>query len=89
MSNLASGMNIDENYSRSMDFDNEEPSLDINEEQDREDKKEGLEQINVQELTGQVLKVCNILREKNHQAKMLFKKTGVVCGARYGANAVN
>lgn len=63
--------------------------MDEDELRDKENKREGLEQINVKELTGEVLKVCNILRDKNHKSKMLFKKTGIVCGARYGANAVN
>lgn len=56
---------------------------------DRENKKEGLEEIEVQELTLKILKYCNVIRDKKEESKMLLRKTGVVCGAKNGAAAVN
>jgi hypothetical protein len=35
------------------------------------------------------MKLCNINRDKNYGSKMLFKKTGIVCGAREGSSNVN
>ena len=32
--------------------------------------------------------MCNVVRDKNYGSKNLFKKTGVVCGARGGASNV-
>jgi hypothetical protein len=43
---------------------------------------------NVPEITGSVLKVCNVIREKNFGSKVLYKQTGVVCGARAGSGTV-
>ena len=36
----------------------------------------------VSELTGKVLKVCNVVREKEYGSKVLYKQTGTICGAR-------
>ena len=41
------------------------------------------------DITNEVLKVCNVVREKNYGAKLLQKKTGVACGARAGASQVH
>ena len=42
-----------------------------------------------QNITNEVLKVCNVVREKNYGSKLLQKKTGIACGARTGANEVH
>ena len=39
-------------------------------------------------ITNDVLKICNVVREKNYGSKMLQKKTGIVCGAKKGARYV-
>lgn len=45
--------------------------------------------VSVEELTSQILKMCKVVRGKNYGSKSLMKKTGVVCGARYGSNNVH
>jgi len=42
-----------------------------------------------QNITNEVLKVCNVVREKNYGSKLLQKKTGIACGARTGASQVH
>jgi hypothetical protein len=42
-----------------------------------------------QHITNEVLKVCNVVREKNYGSKLLHKKTGVAGGARTGADQVH
>jgi hypothetical protein len=42
-----------------------------------------------QNITNEVLKVCNVVREKNYGSKLLHKKTGVAGGARTGADQVH
>jgi hypothetical protein len=61
----------------------------IHEKWDKDQKREGLEEVEVQDLTENILKDCNIIRDKNLKAKTLTKKTGVVCGARLGSDLVN
>ena len=48
------------------------------------DEKRREAQNNISELTGNVLKVCNVIREKNYGSKVLYKQTGTICGARSG-----
>jgi len=40
-------------------------------------------------LTNELLRVCNVVREKNFGSKILYRKSGVVCGARAGVYSVN
>ena len=56
---------------------------------DRENKKIGLEEIDVQELTNKILKYCHVIRDKREETKHLQRKTGVACGAKHGAGAVH
>ena len=60
-----------------------------NEHLEMEAKMIKLENIDVCNLTAQVMKRCNVIRDKNYGSKLLFKKTGIVCGARSGANMVH
>jgi len=46
------------------------------------------EKIDVQNLTNSLLKICNIIRDKNYGSNLLFKRTGVVCGAKSGSGNV-
>ena len=39
-------------------------------------------------MTNTTLKMCNIVRDKNYGSKSLFKKTGVICGAKAGVSNV-
>ena len=44
---------------------------------------------NVPDITSNVLKVCNVIREKNYGSKILYKQSGKICGARTGTRSVN
>lgn len=44
---------------------------------------------NVPDLTKRVLKVCNVIRDKNFGSKVLYKQSGVICGAKSGTKLVN
>ena len=44
---------------------------------------------NVQDITSNVLKVCNVIREKNYGSKVLYKQSGTICGARSGTRSVH
>jgi hypothetical protein len=50
---------------KSTEFGNRDVMNQLAEEWDKENKREGLELINVSELTGKVLKVCNVIRDKS------------------------
>lgn len=43
----------------------------------------------VPDVTNELLKNCNIVREKRIGTKQLFSRTGKVCGAKDGASYVN
>lgn len=47
------------------------------------------ENLDAADLTNELLRVCNVVREKNFGSKILYRKSGVVCGARAGVNSVN
>jgi len=47
------------------------------------------ENVDAADLTNELLRVCNVVREKNFGSKILYRKSGVVCGARAGVHAVN
>lgn len=53
---------------------------------DHEDKKINN---NIPDIAGKVLKVCNVIREKNYGSKILYKQSGIICGARDGTKSVN
>ena len=61
----------------------------IDDEWDKEHKREGLEEVEINDLTTKILKNCNITRDRSLNAKILLRKTGVVCGARKGSSFVN
>lgn len=62
----------------------------LQEEWDKENKREGLELINVPDLTSKVLKMCNFIRDKSvNNRKSLKKRTGVAAGARQGMGSIN
>lgn len=62
----------------------------LQEEWDKENKREGLELINVPDLTSKVLKICNLVRDKSiNNRKILKKRTGVAAGARNGMASCN
>ena len=56
---------------------------------DEETKKRTDDTVSVEDLTSQILKMCKVIRGKNYGSKILYKKTGVVCGARHGASTVH
>jgi hypothetical protein len=41
----------------------------LKEEWDKENKREGLEQIEVKDLTQKILKYCNVIRDKKENSK--------------------
>lgn len=45
--------------------------------------------VNVPELTGKILKQCNVVRDKQYGSTMLKKHTGIAAGARSGSFKVH
>lgn len=45
--------------------------------------------VNIPEMTGKILKTCNVIRSKQHGSKVLRKHTGVAAGARSGSQSVH
>ena len=45
--------------------------------------------MNIHLIASDILKMCNVIREKQHGVKMLEKKSGVAAGARLGSASVN
>ena len=41
------------------------------------------------EVTNELLKNCNVVRDKSIGSRNLLSRTGKVCGAKYGADFVN
>lgn len=52
-------------------------------------KEKAIYDVNIPEITGRILRSCNVVRDKYYGSKTLKKHTGVVAGARSGSNNVN
>lgn len=63
-------------------------SMDMDSKDDSPKHRHIHEKLDVKDLTNSLLQLCNVVRYKNFGSKNLYKKTGVVCGAKNGSSLV-